>query len=128
MTTPKQSRKTPAKKPAEAKVEKQEPAKIIRAYLVPILLLREPLEKDIPVGDLYYHKSSNSFELHCHRPNVEAELEMNIRGDISITTAGSVQCVSKAESPVTWITSLHKSNEFSEHPFIAQEAQEIYEA
>ena len=43
MTTPKQSRKTPAKKPAEAKVEKQEPAKIIRAYLVPILLLREPL-------------------------------------------------------------------------------------
>lgn len=128
MTTPKPSKKPVSKKPVETKVEEQEPAKIIRAYLVPILLLREPTNKDIPVGDLYYHKSSNSFELQCHRPNVEAELEMNIRGDISITTAGSVQCVSKAESPVTWITSLHKSNEFSGHPFIAQEAQEIYEA
>ena len=128
MTTPKPSNKAPAKNQVEAAVVEQEPAKIIRAYLVPISILREPLEKNIPVGDLYYHKSSNSFDLQCYRPNVMAELEMNIRGDISITTAGSVQCVSKAESPVTWITSLHKSNEFSGHPFIAQEAQEIYEA
>ena len=97
-------------------------------YVVPIFFEREPVEKNIPVGDLFYHKVSNSFSLQCHRPNVEAQLEMVVEGDIGITEGGNTIMISKSESPVKWITSLHKSNEFSGNPFIAYEAQELYEA
>ena len=106
----------------------EEPTAEVSGYVVPILFQREPIEKDIPVADMFYHKSSNSFSLQCHRPNMEAQVEQIVEGDIGISDGGNTVMVSKAESPITWITSLHKSNEFSGNPFIAHEAQELYEA
>ena len=53
---------------------------------------------------------------------------MIVEGDISIEESGNIKMVSKAESPVTWIINLNNSREFSGNPFIAGEAQEIYEA
>ena len=100
----------------------------ITGYVVPIFFQREPVEKDIPVADMFYHKVSNSFTLQCHRPNMEAQVEQVIAGDIAVSEGGNVTMISKAESPITWITSLYKSTAFSGNPFIAQEAQELYEA
>ena len=101
----------------------------VRSYLVPILFQREPVNKDIPVADLFYRKDANLIELQCHAPNHEASLEMIVQGDISVeTSTGAVTMVSKSESPIAWITSLHKSKEFSGNPFIAKEAQELNEA
>lgn len=132
--SPQQRTRTPKKEESDTTVntvpEQEtpvEPVKKVQSYVVPILLQREPVNKDIPVGDLYYHKFSNSFDLNCYRPNVEAQLEMIIEGDISVTSSGNITCISKAESPVNWITNLTNSNEFSGNPFIAQPAQEIYE-
>ena len=102
---------------------------VITGYLVPILFKREPNDKDIPVADIFYRKDANLIELQCHKPNQEANLEQIVGGDISISsTTGAITMVSKSESPITWITSLHKSREFSGHPFIAYEAQELNEA
>ena len=53
---------------------------------------------------------------------------MIVEGDISIEESGNIKMVSKTESPVSWIINLNKSREFSGNPFIAGEAQEIYEA
>ena len=134
-TQKKSTKKTASKKAAPKKVEKVEeivveetPTQTVQSYVVPIFALREPMEKNIPVADLFYHKYSNSFSLQCSAPQYEAEIEMNIEGDISIEESGGIKMVSKAESPVSWITSLIKSREFSGNPFIAGEAQEIYEA
>jgi len=128
----KTNKKTSTKKVETKKVEEviveETPAKAVQSYVVPIFALREPMEKNIPVADLFYHKFSNSFALQCSAPQYEAEIEMNIEGDISIEETGSIKMISKAESPVSWITSLVNSREFSGHPFIAGEAQEIYEA
>ena len=121
------TKKKSTKKVEEVIVE-ETPAKAVQSYVVPIFALREPMEKNIPVADLFYHKFSNSFALQCSAPQYEAEIEMNIEGDISIEETGSIKLISKAESPVSWITSLVNSREFSGHPFIAGEAQEIYEA
>ena len=99
-----------------------------QSYLVPIAFQREPVNKDIPVADIFYHKASNSFDLQCHAPQHEAHIEMIVEGDISIEESGNVSMVSKAESPVNWILNLNNSREFSGNPFIAGEAQEIYEA
>ena len=113
-----------------------------QSYLVAISFEREPVDKDIPVGDLFYHKYSNSFQLQASAPQHMAAVEDIIEGDIasavlyakftegdiSIEEAGSVKMISRAESPVSWITNLHKSREFSGNPFIATEVQEIYEA
>jgi len=130
MATPKKSsKKTTAKTSAKVtpKVE-EKPKPEAQSYLVPIAFQREPIEKDIPVADMFYHKSSNSFSLQCHAPNYEAEIEMNIEGDISIEEAGTIKMISKSENPVSWITNLKNSREFSGNPFIAGDAQEIYEA
>ena len=61
MATPKKNtnKKATAKpKVAETKkveVIKEEPKKVVASYIVPILISREPIEKNIPVADLYYH-------------------------------------------------------------------------
>jgi len=106
-----------------------EPKPEITGYLVPILFKREPNDKDVPVADIFYRQAANLIELECHKPNHEASIEMIIAGDISVpTTTGAINMISKSESPIKWITNLCNSNEFSGHPFIAREAQEIYEA
>ena len=136
MATPKKntSKKTTPKstvtetKKVEPKIVKEEPKKEPNSYLVPISISREPIEKDIPVADLYYRVTSNTFDLHVSLPSSEAEVEMNIEGDISIDSNGSISMISKAESPIKWIQNLVNSREFSGKPFIAGEAQEIYEA
>jgi len=113
----------------EVKVVVEEtPKKEAQSYLVPIAFKREPVEKNIPVADIFYHKVSNSFELQCSAPQHEAHVEMIVEGDISIEESGNVKMISKTESPVSWIINLNKSREFSGNPFIAGEAQEIYEA
>jgi|TARA_R100000808_G_C2107603_1_gene122705 hypothetical protein len=130
MATPKKSsKKTTAKTSAKVtpKVE-EKPKPEAQSYLVPIAFQREPIEKDIPVADMFYHKSSNSFTLQCHAPQHEAHIEMIVEGDISIEESGNIKMISKSESPVSWITNLNKSREFSGNPFIAGEVQEIYEA
>jgi hypothetical protein len=105
-----------------------EPSQAISGYIVPVLFKREPIDKDIPVADIFYRKFSNLIEVQCHKPNFHAELEMIIAGDISLLTkTGALTCVSKSEAPISWITGLHKSREFAGNPFIAQEAQELYE-
>lgn len=100
----------------------------ITGYLTPILLQREPIEKNIPVAAIFHNKNAGSIRLECYVPSHEAHLEMIIGGDISVETAGNIKCISKAESPESWITNLYKSREFSGNPFIAEEAQPTYEA
>jgi len=99
-----------------------------QSYLVPISFSREPVDKDIPVADLFYHKASNSYSLQCYAPQHEAAVEDIVEGDISIEDSGNIKMVSKAENPISWITNLKNSKEFSGNPFLAGEAQEIYEA
>ena len=124
-----------AKKNSNKKTTTKETPKVVetpkpeaQSYLVPIAFQREPIDKDIPVADMFYHKASNSFDLQCHAPQHEAHIEMIVEGDISIEESGNIRMVSRAESPVSWIINLNKSREFSGNPFIAGEAQEIYEA
>jgi len=124
----KPSKKTKAQKIEVKKKVEETPKKEVQSYLVPIAFEREPIEKNIPVADMFYHKSSNSFTLQCYAPQHEAHVEMIVEGDISIEELGNVKMVSKAENPISWITNLNKSREFSGNPFIAGEAQEIYEA
>lgn len=124
------------KKSSDKKITLEETPKVVetpkleaQSYLVPIAFQREPVDKNIPVADIFYHKSSNSFRLQCSAPQHEAAVEDIVEGDISIQeSSGSVKMISKAESPVSWITNLVNSREFSGNPFIAGEAQEIYEA
>jgi len=110
------------------KAVEEAPKPQAQSYLVAIEFEREPIEKNIPVADMFYHKFSNSFTLQCHAPQYEAEIEMVIEGDISLDKSGAIECISKAESPISWITNLKNSREFSGNPFIASEVQEIYEA
>jgi|TARA_Y100000401_G_scaffold50140_1_gene39090 hypothetical protein len=121
------AKSTTVKKTLEPIFE-EAPKKEPQSYLVPIAFQREPVNKDIPVADIFYHKASNSFNLQCHAPQHEAHIEMIVEGDISIEESGNIRMVSKAESPVSWIINLNNSREFSGNPFIAGEAQEIYEA
>ena len=100
----------------------------ITGYLTPILLQREPIEKNIPVAAIFHNKNAGSITLECYVPSHEANIEMIIGGDISIETAGNIKMISKSESPESWITNLYKSREFSGNPFIAEEAQPTYEA
>jgi|TARA_A100001391_G_C4837204_1_gene215867 hypothetical protein len=127
-TSKKTTIKPKATETKKVEVVKEEPKKEVTSYIVPIALSREPIEKNIPVADLYYHVTSNTFDLHTSLPSSEAEVEMVIEGDISIESNGSISMVSKAESPIKWIQSLKDSREFAGNPFIAGEAQEIYEA
>ena len=129
-TSKKASKKSTTKKVVVNETPKVEekPKPEVQSYLVPIAFKREPVEKDIPVADMFYHKSSNSFTLQCYAPQHEAHVEMIVEGDISIEELGNVKMVSKAENPISWITNLNKSREFSGNPFIAGEAEEIYEA
>ena len=109
-------------------VEEVVEEKEITGYIVPILFKREPIEKDIPVADLIYDRWSNTMKLQCYAPNKEAELEMIVAGDISLfTPTGEMTIVSKSESPVSWMKNLTNSREFSGNPFIAFEAQALYE-
>ena len=136
MASPKASKNKKTNKvntPVTPKVEKieeikEEPKKEAQSYLVPIAFLREPIDKDIPVADLFYHKYSNSFSLQVSAPQHMAAIEDIVEGDISIEESGGVKMISRSESPVSWIIGLKDSREFSGHPFIAGEAQEIYEA
>ena len=122
----KKATSTATKKTTTPKVE--EPKKVVISYVVPIHFQREPIEKDIHVADLYYHVTSNTFEFHSHAPQHEAHVEMIIEGDIGIEEkSGAIKMISKSETPQSWIISLTKSREFSGNPFIAGEAQEIYE-
>ena len=100
----------------------------VQSYVVPISFSREPVDKDIPVADLFYHKASNSFSLQCYAPQHEAAVEDIIEGDISMEDSGNIKMVSKVENPISWIINLTNSKEFSGKPFLAGEAQEIYEA
>tara|TARA_R110002051_G_scaffold259366_1_gene318721 strand:- start:418 stop:825 length:408 start_codon:yes stop_codon:yes gene_type:complete len=108
----------------EEVVEKQSS---ITGYVVPLFLLREPMNKNIPVADVFYKKNSDAITLQCHAPNQEAAIEQVIQGDISIQTGGNISMVSNSEAPEAWIKNLHKSREFSGSPFIAGEAQALYE-
>ncbi len=112
------------------KVEKaEEPTPEISSYLVPMFFQREPIEKDVHVADLFFHRTSHAFDFKPYAPNHEAHIEMIIAGDIGIEdTSGQIKMISKAETPEAWIVGLSKSREFSGNPFIAGEAQEIYEA
>ena len=133
MVKAKKANKAKAKTTATKKVEKAStigaPTPEVTSYLVPILFKREPLEKDIHVADLFYHRTSHSFDFKPYAANHEAHLEMIIAGDIGINQAsGQIKMISKAETPESWIVGLSNSREFSGNPFIAGEAQEIYEA
>ena len=120
---------TKATPKVEEKVIKEEPKKEVASYLVPLFFEREPVDKDIHVADIRYHNTSNSFSLFCTAPQYEAEIEMIIAGDISMSgEKGAIEMVSKAESPISWISNLHRSREFAGNPFIAGTPQESYEA
>jgi hypothetical protein len=113
----------------EPKVVKEEPKKEVASYMVALFFQREPIEKDIHVADIRYHKSSNGFSLFCTAPQHEAEIEMIVEGDISVSgDKGAIEMISKAESPISWISNLHRSREFAGNPFIAKVAEESDEA
>ena len=121
------AKKTTSKVEAvQEKVVEKQPD--ITGYLVPIFLLREQMNKNIPIADIFYKKASDAITLQCHAPNQEAALEQVIEGDISIESGGNINMISKTESPEAWIKNLIKSREFSGKPFIAEEAQPLYEA
>ena len=122
------SKKTTAKKVVESTEEVVEKHPNITGYLVPVFVLREPVDKNIPVADIFYKKASDAITLQCHAPNQEAALEQIIEGDISVESGGNINMISKTESPEAWIKNLIKSREFSGKPFIAEEAQALYEA
>ena len=122
------SKKTTAKKVVESTEEVVEKQPNITGYLVPVFVLREPVDKNIPVADIFYKKASDAITLQCHAPNQEAALEQIIEGDISVESGGNINMISKTESPEAWIKNLIKSREFSGKPFIAEEAQPLYEA
>ena len=127
MASPKSSKNKKTKKvttPVTPKIEKIEEIKEIKEEPKK----EEPMDKNIPVADLFYHKYSNSFSLQVSAPQHMAAVEDIVEGDISIEESGSVKMISRSESPVSWIIGLKDSREFSGHPFIAGEAQEIYEA
>jgi hypothetical protein len=120
---------TKATPKVEPKVVKEEPKKEVASYMVPLFFQREPIEKDIHVADIRYHKSSNSFSLFCTAPQHEADIEMIVEGDISVSgNKGAIEMMSKSESPISWISNLYRSREFAGNPFIAGEPQESYEA
>ena len=121
-------KKTVKKATPKVAVVKEEAQPNITGYLVPIFLLKEPMNKDIPVADIFYKKASDAITLQCHAPNYEADLEQIIEGDISIEAGGNINMISKTEAPESWIKNLIKSREFSGKPFIAKEAQPLYEA
>ena len=111
------------------KEESVKPSVEVQSYIVPILFKREPGEKDLPVADIFYRKEAHFIELQCHNPKYHSVLEMIVAGDISLfTETGATRTISKSESPLSWITSLYQSREFSGYPFIAGEAQALYEA
>ena len=56
------AKNTTVKKTLEPIFE-EAPKKEAQSYLVPIAFQREPVNKDIPVADIFYHKASNSFDL-----------------------------------------------------------------
>ena len=85
--------KVASKKKVEAPVQ-EAPKKEVQSYLVPLAFQREPIDKDIPVADMFYHKASNSFDLQCHAPQHEAHIEMIVEGDISIEESGNIRMVS----------------------------------
>ena len=122
------SKKTTPKKVVESTEEVVEKQPNITGYLVPVFVLREPVDKNIPVADIFYKKASDAITLQCHAPNQEAALEQIIEGDISVESGGNINMISKTESPEAWIKNLIKSREFSGKPFIAEEAQALYEA
>lgn len=134
MAQKKSSKKTKKAKTATTKVQKKvveevvEDTPEITGYLTSILLQREPMDKNIPVAAIFHNKNAGSITLECYVPSHEANIEMIIGGDISVETSGNVKMISKSESPEAWITNLYKSREFSGNPFIAEEAQPIYEA
>ena len=121
-------KKTVKKATPKVAVVKEEAQPNITGYLVPIFLLKEPMNKDIPVADIFYKKASDAITLQCHAPNYEADLEQIIEGDISIEAGGNINMISKTEAPESWKKNLIKSREFSGKPFIAKEAQPLYEA
>jgi hypothetical protein len=126
--SPKKKTVTMAKPKVEAtKEEVVEKQSNITGYVVPLFLLREPMNKNIPVADVFYKKNSDAISLQCYAPNQEAAIEQVIQGDISIQNGGNISMVSNSEAPEAWIKNLHKSREFSGSPFIAGEAQPLYE-
>ena len=126
----KASTKAKAKTTTPKTVEKvEESTPEISSYLVPMYFKREPIEKDVHVADLFFHRTSHAFDFKPYAPNHEAHIEMIIAGDIGINeSSGQIKMISKAETPEAWILGLSKSREFSGNPFIAGEALEIYEA
>ena len=86
------------------------------------------MNKNIPVADVFYRKNSDTITMQCHAPNQQASLEQIIVGDISLSSGGNTSMISNSESPEAWIKNLAKSREFSGNPFIAGEAQPLYEA
>ena len=112
------------------KVEKvaDAPKPEVQSYVGPISFSRAPVDKDIPVADLFYHTAANSFSLQCYAPQHEAAVEDIVAGDISMEDSGNIKMVSKVENPISWVINLKNSKEFSGKPFLAGEAQEIYEA
>ena len=112
---------------ATPKVEAVEKEPNTTGYVVPLFLLREPMNKNLPVADVFYKKNSDAITLQCHAPNYEASLEQIIVGDISVPSGGNISMISNSESPEEWVKNLHKSREFSGSPFIAGEAQALYE-
>ena len=122
------SKKTTAKKVVESTEEVVEKQPNITGYLVPVFVLKEPVAKNIPVADIFYKKASDAITLQCYAPNHEAAIEQIIEGEISVESKGNINMISKSESPEAWIKNLIASREFSGRPFIAEKAQELYEA
>jgi len=121
------SKKSTTLKPIiEKVVEQKKPDPT--GYVVPVSFKREPVNKNEPVADIFWNRSTNLITLQCHAPQHEAHIEMIVEGDISIETNGNISMVSQADNPEEWVKNLVNSREFSGNPFIAFEAQGIYEA
>ena len=117
---------TKAKKVLVEQVIEKEPE--IMGYRTLILFKREPKDTNITAAAVSYNENSESITLEYYVAGYAHDIKMAVAGDIVVETAGNIKCFSKADTPELWILNLHKSQQFSGNPFIAEEAQATYEA
>ena len=121
--------------PAKARKKTQEEdtistiPEVDKRYIAEIVLVREPLDKNIPAGIFVYRDSTGSFTFEDRNPGCEADIETLMEGDLSISDElGGTTFISVNESPKEWVINSVLSNEFSGNPYGIERVYNLDEA
>tara|TARA_R110000824_G_scaffold120706_1_gene276325 strand:+ start:17064 stop:17435 length:372 start_codon:yes stop_codon:yes gene_type:complete len=121
--------------PAKARKKTQEEdtistiPEVDRRYIAEIVLVKEPLAKNVLAGLFVYRDSTGSFTFEDRYPACEADIETLMEGDLSITDdLGGTTFVSVNESPKDWVLNCILSNEFSGKPYGIERVYDLDEA